>query len=92
MSDFHEVLCGKCKVPLEGPAKPEPESVFSCPSCRASDTHQNVMAEVKDYVTETTAKHLQKRLRSAVAGNKWMKVETKPIPQRSYRFVVNLDL
>ncbi|MGK2740826.1 hypothetical protein ACSHT0_08005 [Tepidicaulis sp. LMO-SS28] len=87
-----KVLCGKCQVPLNGPAEPEPESVFSCPSCGRGDTLENVHRIVGEFVRDETARYLQKGMKGAAGRSKFLKFTGKPIPEREYKFIVELDL
>ena len=86
-NDTHSVLCGVCKVPLQGPADGDDQSVFSCPSCGASDTRKEVLRIVAKHVEEVTARALQEGLRKSMRGNKFVKLEAKPIPHRFHKYV-----
>ncbi len=91
-TDTVEALCGKCKVPLEGAAKANDQTVFACPKCRRGDTRKNVMRDVTKHVEEVTARHFQEGLRRSARGSGLLKVTSKPIPKGSYRFISNLKL
>lgn len=88
-SDTEEILCGTCRVPLEGPANPEPQDRYTCPRCGNGDTVENVLAEVNAFVQEAAQGALDKSLRDALRGNDFIKVTGKPIQRRQYRFVTN---
>ena len=90
MPEVGEILCAKCKVPLEGPTDPEPQSSFTCPICRESDTLENIREEAEAYFQEEMAKQFQQSISSGVRGQKWLKFEPKRIKQRVYRFIVQL--
>ena len=87
--DTHTILCGKCKVALQGPSDGKDENVFSCPSCGASDTRKDVLRIVAQYVEEVTARALQESMRKATRGSKFLKLTAKPIPKRSYKYVAD---
>lgn len=87
--DVHTILCGTCKVPLQGPSDGKDENVFSCPSCGASDTRKEVLRIVAQYVEEVTARAMQERLRKSMRGNKFIKLEGKPIPKGSHKYVAD---
>ena len=91
-TDTVEALCGKCKVPLEGAAKANDQTVFSCPKCGRSDTRKNVMREVAKHAEELMARHFHERMRGIARGSKLVQFSGKPIPKRSYRFISNLKL
>lgn len=90
--DLKSALCGKCKVALEGPADPKPDSVFACPSCGEADTLQNVTRIIAEFVEETTARFFEEKLRGIAARSKAIKLTSKPIPHRQHRFVIDLKL
>ncbi len=90
--DTKAALCGKCKVALEGPADPKPDSVFACPTCGEADTLQNVTRIIAQFVEEKTARHFQESFRRIAARSKAIKLTSKPIPHRQHRFVIDLKL
>lgn len=49
-----QVLCGRCRVPLEGPAEPTPDDRYACPVCGEGDRFEVVMSEVTQSVAEVT--------------------------------------
>lgn len=85
--DTHAILCGRCKVPIQGPSDGNDQSVFSCPSCGASDTRKEVLRIVAKHVQEVTARAMQEGLRKSMRGNKFIKLDAKPIPKRTYKFI-----
>jgi hypothetical protein len=86
------ILCGSCRVPVEGPAEPKDEDAITCPSSGRSDNFKNVMVSVTACVQELAGKALQKVIRESVARSKFIQVKTKPIPKGNYPFVVDLKL
>jgi hypothetical protein len=88
-TDTQSILCGSCRVPIEGPANPKPQDVFSCSDCGRSDTFKNVMASAKAFVTEMAARSLQESMRKTLRGSKFIKVDSKPIPKKTHRFVTD---
>jgi predicted RNA-binding Zn-ribbon protein involved in translation (DUF1610 family) len=87
--DTQSILCGACRVPIEGPADGEDKSVFSCPRCGRSDTRENILKEVKAFVTELAQRSLQESLRKAARKNKMLQFTGKPIKKKVYRFVTD---
>jgi predicted RNA-binding Zn-ribbon protein involved in translation (DUF1610 family) len=87
--DTQKVLCGSCRIPLEGPAKPKAQDMFSCPKCGRSGTFENVMASAKAFVTELAARSLQESMRKSLGGSKFIKLESKPIPKKTHRFITD---
>lgn len=88
-SDTQSILCGSCRVPIEGPADAQDESVFSCPNCGRSDTRKNVLKEVKAFVTELAHRSLQESMREAARGSKILQLKGEPIQKKTYRFVTD---
>ena len=87
----HEVLCGRCKVPVEIIADSNPESV-SCPRCGVRDTTQNAIREVSKQVEEVLSRSFDDTMRNAFRGSKHVKFTGSAIPKRSYRFIANVKM
>ena len=88
-ADTQSILCGSCRVPIEGPADGKDDNVFTCPMCGRSDTRKNVLKEVEAFVVELAERSLQESMRESFRGSKFIKVDTKPIPKKTYRFVTD---
>jgi len=88
-TDTQEILCGSCRVPLQGVADPEPQDIYACPKCGAGDTVENVIASAKAFAVEAAKHFLQESLRQAVRGSKIMKLDSQPIKKGSHRFITN---
>jgi len=91
MSDHHQILCGRCKVPLKGPGDSNPQSRFSFPQCGTGDTRENVLREVGEQVKEQAARHLQEIMRRAACGSSILQFKGNPIPKRTYRFTTDVE-
>lgn len=90
--DTKSVLCGACHVAVQGPANPNPEDVFTCPSCGRADSLENVMASAEAFFVEATKRHMQEVMRKAARGNDFLKVTGKPVKQGNHPFIVNLKM
>jgi len=88
-TDTQSILCGDCRVPIEGPADGQDDNVFSCPACGRSDTRKNVLEEVKAFVTELAQRSLQESMRETARGSDLIKFEGKPVEKRTYRFITD---
>ncbi|RCW80937.1 hypothetical protein [Phyllobacterium bourgognense] len=84
-----QVLCGKCKVPIQGPTEPTEDSIFKCPDCGASDTHADVMKEVGEYFHDTTARTLQSHMKKAARSSKMITYKGKDVADREYKFILS---
>lgn len=81
------IFCGACKGPAKSVSNPKPDDTVSCSRCGREDRFDNVMRSVQDYVTDSLAKSLNASMAKAVRNSKFVKVTTKSVPQRSYRWV-----
>jgi hypothetical protein len=48
--------------------------------------------EAAESAAEQVGAHLSSAFKQAVSGNKYLKVTTREMPQRAFRFVTKLDL
>ncbi len=92
VSDTVSVLCGKCKVAVDGPTNPKSKDIFTCPKCGRSDNFKNVMASVEKHTLDLMSNHMSDALNGSTRGNKLVKFTGKRIPNRSYPFVSDLKL
>ena len=88
-TDTQSILCGACRVPIEGPADGKDDNMFVCPKCGRSDTLKHVIDSATAYVTELAQLRLQESMRKAARGSKLMKFEGKPIPKKTHRFITD---
>lgn len=86
----HEIKCGKCKVPIKGPLKPNRKSRFTCPSCGRSDTFDNIERVVQEYMLDKTAERMGREMEKATRGFESIKFKRQPRRKKVYRFVVDL--
>lgn len=85
-----QVLCGKCRVVIQGPSEPTDDSIFSCPECGASDTHANVLKEAGDYFRDSAARSLQTQMKEMARHSKMMTYKGDEIPDREYKFILDI--
>jgi hypothetical protein len=76
-TDIKTIKCFSCDVPLKGPAEPKSEDTIWCPICGENDTLDNVLAEVKAFAVEATAKRLNEGLERAARSSRVMKKTNK---------------
>ncbi len=88
--DTKPILCGKCEVPLEGPTNPGANDTMRCPRCGITEKFHKVAAEVNHFLADHTSQQISKTMRSVARGSKHLKVTTKPVKKRHYRFIVDL--
>lgn len=91
MTDVPNVKCGRCEVPLERPIDSDHKVLFTCPNCGESDTRENVLREVHEYVQEQAAKDLEKTMAGIAKGSAILQFTPSRRPQRRYRFIVDLE-
>jgi len=85
------ILCGTCRVAVEGPTEPQDESAYSCPFCGNSDNFKNVMASVKAFTEEQMSRSFDKMARDKFRGS-IVQVSSKPAPKRFHPFITDLKL
>ena len=91
-SSSHTILCGSCRVAVEGPSDPKHDDMITCPKCGRSDNFENVAASVKAFVEEMAGRSLQETIRKSFRGSKIIKVTTKPLPKGNHAFLVDMKL
>lgn len=84
MTQTAQVLCGYCRVPLEGPAEPNPDDRYACPICGDGDRFEVVMNEVSEYVAEMARATFDEE--SAFNGN-----STPFAKSRRWRFIADVE-
>lgn len=84
----HTVLCGTCKCAVETVSDPQAHDKVTCPRCGASDRFDNVMATVKEHVVYLAQKTLSESLAKVARSSRFLKVTTKHVPNRSFRWVI----
>lgn len=92
MTDIRDVKCAACNVPIQGPSDSDPKAIFSCPSCGVSDTAENIVREVGEYVQEQGAEYLDSTFRDVARRNKSFKFTPARRQKKTYRFVIGWKL
>ena len=85
----HQIKCGKCDLPLQGPADPQPHDTFFCPRCGESGSFENVLAEVGEDVAERAAESIGAAFDNAFRNSKFIKVTTHHNTKKAHRFIVD---
>lgn len=88
MSSTHDILCGSCKTPVQGPSEPADDDIIKCANCGQSDCFGVVLESITRYATDAAGRHLQQRAKQAVRGSKFITFKADPIPNRTYRWIV----
>lgn len=92
MTDSMKFKCAKCNVPLQGSGvEPKAGDIISCPACGESDTLENVLSEVGEYMRDHFASKLATDFRKAARGSKFLKFREGHRPKKVYRFIVDLE-
>lgn len=84
----HEILCGNCGSPVDGPEDPKPHDEIRCPKCGQSDPYSAVLESAQKFVTDEVARTFNKTMADAVRGSKVAKFKPDHIPNRRYRWTV----
>lgn len=86
------ILCGKCRVGIEGPAESDAQAIYSCPTCGNRDTFENVMSSVTSFYEELMAEKFDKMLVDTFRSSKLIKVTGHPDPKRFHPFITDMKL
>ena len=88
----HIVLCGTCRVEVEGPTEPYPDARYACPVCGNSDTFDNVSASCNAFAEEFLGNKLQESLVKSMRGSDFIEVTAQPINNGPYPFILYMEL
>ena len=86
------ILCGKCRIGVEGPAEPDAHDVITCPSCGNHDNFENVLASVTAFSEELMAEYFDKKMVDTFRSSKIIKVKGHPEPKRFHPFISDMKL
>jgi hypothetical protein len=87
MVSSHILLCGKCRVPVEGSTDSNGHEIATCPKCGESDTFENATREAGEHVADKLVRDMFNGIGESTRGSSIMTI-THP-PQRSYRFITS---
>lgn len=60
-----KIECGKCRVPLRGPANPKPDDLLTCPRCGGQIKTKQAVEQAKKLVGASVEKMLKDVFRKA---------------------------
>jgi len=86
------ILCGRCKIAVEGPAEPKPQDVIACPRCGRRDSFQNTLRSVEAHTLDLTEGKAEETFAGAFRRSKYVEFTQKPRPKRVYPFISDLKL
>lgn len=89
--EMHTVKCAKCNEFLSGEGE-ELDSIFSCPKCGISDTHENIIKEVVEFVGQKSEDAVSDMLKDSFSGIKGMTYTETPGTKKDFRFVIDFEL
>ena len=81
------VLCGGCKCAVETVANPEAHDQVTCTGCGRTDSFDNVMTSVKEFLLYSLSKQFSEGLAKSTRGNRSIKFTAKQQPQRTFRWI-----
>jgi hypothetical protein len=91
MSETRPILCGFCHVGIQGRTDAHGNEEAFCRRCGQSDTLENAMREAGESATEFLADQLGSMFADAFRGNDMFKVTAHHVPNRSFRFIVQME-
>jgi len=88
-----QILCAYCRIPLEGPAEPQPDDRVACPSCGNGDRFEAVFNEVGEHIREMAAQKIADMLANFGKQSKHLRVtKTYSGLGRQWRFIAEVTL
>jgi hypothetical protein len=79
--------CGNCETPLKGPADPNSDSMFKCPSCGQAETFDNVKRIVGEFLKESARNKIEEMLRAAASHGESLTYSDAPRSKGVFRFI-----
>ncbi len=80
------LLCGACKVPVEGRTDANGHQTVPCPTCGETDTLENATREADEREADKLVGGMFDNFKSSQSG--FLKVTVTKPPQRAYRFII----
>jgi hypothetical protein len=89
MTEHRDILCGSCKVVMQERTEPNGQVMGVCPSCGETDTLENIMREVSDYMVSKVADDLLDPFTRNTQDHSFIKITVTKPEKRSYRFIAS---
>ncbi len=90
MSETKTLLCGHCRVPIEGRTYDDGHQEAVCPVCGQTDTIENAVREAGEYAAYELAKQLGSSFADTIRDSDAFKVTAHDLPERSFRFIMKM--
>lgn len=84
-----DVLCAKCKVAIQGPNSPKPDSVYRCPSCGIEERYDVIKKEAQAYLEWRTKQDLNKKMAEIARKSKFVTVTPFDTSTKKFRFILD---
>ncbi|MFG6535768.1 hypothetical protein [Sulfitobacter sp. CS16] len=91
-SSGHAILCGICRTPIAHRVEGDPNSQAGCSACDNWADLDEVNEIAREYVADSAQLFLNRGLADAARGSKFMKFSGQTSSNKTYRFVVDVDL
>lgn len=80
------LLCGECQVPAETVTNEDGEAEALCPYCGQRDKMVQAHQIATEHLGHKASVALQDALQRVMKGNEYVKLETKALPKRRFRW------
>jgi hypothetical protein len=90
MSETKTLLCGHCRVEIEGRTYDDGHQEAVCPVCGQTDTIENAIREAGEYAAHELAKQFGANIADTFRDSDVFKVTAHDLPERSFRFIVKM--
>lgn len=84
------IKCARCGLPLRVVGGAGATAVAACPKCGESDTRENILNEVDEYVRYALEEKVNSLLRQLYRNDERFELLAAPPRTRRFRFVVDL--
>ena len=90
-AETRPILCGFCHVRIEGRTDAHGNDEAFCLQCGQSDTLENAIREAGEFAACILAEQLGSTFADAFGGRDMFKVTKHHLPERSFRFIVQME-
>ena len=88
-SETYAVLCGECRKGVESREAENGQIEYGCSDCNNWDTREEVLRISKEHITEQAQLYLNRGMKKAAQGSKFMTFKGKTASDKKFRFITD---
>lgn len=88
----HQILCGFCRAPVGLRVEGEPDSEAGCAACDNWAAKDEVIRIAGEYAKDEAQMILNRKMQDVARHSKIMKFTGKTVSDKTYRFVIDLQI